>query len=60
YLVCDRCLYPLDSCPAEGNCPECGTEYEYHNLRSRWFRVIAQKEIHEAYSTGEIDEFMPL
>lgn len=60
YLVCGRCLYPLDTCPESGNCPECGTEYEAHNLRSQWFRVIAQKEIHEAYKTGEIDEFMPL
>lgn len=60
YLVCGQCLYPLDTCPEKGNCPECGTEYEAHNLRCQWFRVIAQKEIHEAYKSGEIDEFMPL
>ncbi len=60
YLVCSQCLYPLDTCPDDGNCPECGTEYESHNLRSKWFRVIAQKDPYEAYKTGEIDEFMPL
>ena len=55
-----KCLYPLDTCPDERNCPECGTEYEAHNLRSKWFRVIAQKDPYEAYEIDEIDEFMPL
>lgn len=60
YLVCGKCLYPLDSCPDDGNCPECGTDYDPHNLRSKWFRVLAQSDHYKAYKSGEIDEFMPL
>ncbi len=35
-LLCWRCGYRLDSIAAQGQCPECGSEYDHANLKRLW------------------------
>jgi hypothetical protein len=36
FRVCLRCRYHLDQLPAEGLCPECGTDYTPSSLADSW------------------------
>jgi hypothetical protein len=36
FKACLRCRYPLDTFPAEGVCPECGSAYRHEQLVRSW------------------------
>lgn len=49
FLVCDRCLYPLEDLADSVACPECGATHDTHDLRRRWYECWGtRKRLREA------------
>ncbi|MAB81867.1 MAG: hypothetical protein CMJ24_11830 [Phycisphaerae bacterium] len=42
WLLCTGCAYPIQHCPPEGRCPECGRAYTHDSTRWGW-RVLCGK-----------------
>jgi len=63
YIICEKCLYPIDKLPDEqGVCPECGIEYNKKSLRFKWKfiwlrRSVGLKKTRELYFTAYCNPF---
>ena len=44
FLLCDRCLFPLNDIPDTQACPECGSAFHRDDLRRRWYENWARKK----------------
>ncbi len=44
FLLCDRCLFPLNDIPDTQACPECGSAFQRDDLRRRWYENWARKK----------------
>lgn len=40
FRVCINCEYLLHGLPDSGRCPECGVEYEVHELKDEWMKWL--------------------
>ena len=43
FLMCGRCLFPLDDIADAGTCPECGAPFQKDDLRRRWYESWVNK-----------------
>ena len=49
FLICPKCIFPLDNIGDIGTCPECGAKFHSDDLRRRWYEAwVNRRNFREA------------